>query len=90
LGIRRRCLAGVLAIFLLPGCSVNGRPMRFNPASSSIETISPARSWFIEGQTTNGAPISCSFVEFDVWSTTTMEMYAALYRAVESRRGSQR
>jgi hypothetical protein len=25
----------------------------------------------------------------DVWSTTTMEMYAGIFRAVESRRGSE-
>jgi hypothetical protein len=51
----------VLATFLLAGCSVNGRPMRFDPQGN----LPKAKSWFIEGKTTNGSPISCSFVEFD-------------------------
>ena len=49
-----------IVIVLLTGCSVNGKPMRFNP-----QTSSKSRSWYIEGKATNGSPFSCSFVEFD-------------------------
>src|SRR4051812_22293635 len=52
----------ILAIFLLPGCSSAGRPMRFDP---QIAGLPKAASWFIEGKAPNGAAISCSFVEFD-------------------------
>lgn len=54
----------VIATLLLPGCSVNGRPMRFSPSSSEGK-VDPAKSWFVAGKAPNGAPVSCSFVEFD-------------------------
>lgn len=49
---------------LLPGCAVNGRAMRFPPVAGGV-TNPPSLSWYIEGKTANGRPISCSFVEFD-------------------------
>src|SRR5215471_16751199 len=51
-----------LAIFLLPGCSVNGKAMRFDPLAADT---GKEASWYIEGKTTNDARVSCSFVEFD-------------------------
>jgi len=51
-----------LVVCFVCGCSVNGRPMRFDPRA---QNSAKARSWFIEGKTHNGAPVSCSFVEFD-------------------------
>src|SRR5438552_3893712 len=57
-------LAAGFLIFLLLGCSINGRPMRFDPRAVG-ETHPKGASWFIEGKTSNGAPVSCSFVEFD-------------------------
>ena len=53
----------IALIFLLTGYSVNGRPMRFDPASA--QGSSKAKSWYIEGKTAPGVSISCSFVEFD-------------------------
>src|SRR5438128_2565620 len=53
-----------IALFLLPGCSANGRPMRFAPHISG-ETRPKSSSSFIEGKTSNGSLVSCSFVEFD-------------------------
>jgi hypothetical protein len=58
-------IAASVTLLALPGCSVNGRAMRGNPRISAGATPPKARSWFIEGKTTNGAPVSCSFVEFD-------------------------
>lgn len=55
----------LVAIGMLSGCSVNGRPMRFNPGGGATGAAAKANSWFIEGKTTNGVPVSCSFVEFD-------------------------
>jgi hypothetical protein len=37
--------------------------MRFDPASETGST--KTKSWYIEGVSAAGAPISCSFVEFD-------------------------
>jgi hypothetical protein len=53
-------LCAAAALVLLTGCSVNGRPMRFDPQAAV-----KARSSYIEGNTTNGSTFSCSFVEFD-------------------------
>ena len=53
-----------VTLLLLPGCAVNGRPMRFAPQGASGPTPK-AKSWYIEGKATNGAAVSCSFVEFD-------------------------
>src|SRR3954471_17503309 len=53
-----------VTLLLLPGCAVNGRPMRFDPQSAS-GPVPKAKSWYIEGKATNGATVSCSFVEFD-------------------------
>lgn len=55
---------GGLLLFLLPGCSVNGRPMRFDPNTAG-GPVPKARSWYVQGNTGNGAPVSCSFIEFD-------------------------
>src|SRR4051812_21961894 len=55
-------LLAIVGIFLLPGCSWNGRPMRFDPATAGVPK---GASWFVEGSARNGAAISCSFVEFD-------------------------
>ncbi|HLX69403.1 MAG TPA: hypothetical protein VKV04_07235, partial [Verrucomicrobiae bacterium] len=49
--------------FIVSGCAVNGHPMRFDPAANS--PVPKSLSWYIEGKTKTGAPISCSFVEFD-------------------------
>ncbi|HZQ47793.1 MAG TPA: hypothetical protein VFC07_12315, partial [Verrucomicrobiae bacterium] len=56
-------LAGI-CLLLFPGCAVNGRPMRFAPSSAG-QLVPKSLSWYIEGKAKNGAPISCSFVEFD-------------------------
>jgi hypothetical protein len=53
-----------MAVLLLPGCAVNGRPMRFAPDGDGA-TVPKSLSWYIEGTAKNEAPISCSFVEFD-------------------------
>src|SRR5207249_4236307 len=55
-------IVAIIAIFVLPGCSWNGRPMRFDPQTADLPK---AQSWFIAGKVTNGAQVSCSFVEFD-------------------------
>src|SRR5580765_2188539 len=55
-------IVAIIAIFVLPGCSWNGRPMRFDPQTAGLPK---AQSWFIAGKVTNDAPVSCSFVEFD-------------------------
>ena len=55
----------LLVIFVsicLSGCAVNGHPMRFEP---TVDTSAKSLSWYIEGKTKTGRPISCSFVEFD-------------------------
>jgi hypothetical protein len=49
----------IAAVLFCRGFSVNGKPMRFDPASHE-----PARSWYIEGDG-EPVPLSCSFVEFD-------------------------
>jgi hypothetical protein len=54
----------VACILALPGCAVNGVPMRFNP-STSAGPAAKSLSWYIEGNTKTGETISCSFVEFD-------------------------
>lgn len=52
--------------FLVSGCATNGHPMRFKPALDAQGAVTnQPLSWYIEGKTTNGRPISCSFVEFD-------------------------
>jgi hypothetical protein len=50
------------AIYLITGFSVNGQPMRFDPAGQGS---SQAKSWYIKGAAAQDLPISCSFVEFD-------------------------
>jgi hypothetical protein len=57
-------LLAAIGICLLPGCALNGRPMRFDPSNAG-ENVTKAKSWFIEGKTASQVPISCSFVEFD-------------------------
>lgn len=61
-------LAFIVFLFVtslvLSGCAVNGRPMRFDPSPTN-STTPKSLSWYIEGKTKTGAPISCSFVEFD-------------------------
>jgi hypothetical protein len=54
----------VVVTFALPGCAVNGHPMRFEPPANKDSTPK-SLSCYIEGKTTTGRPISCSFVEFD-------------------------
>ena len=58
-------LIALLCIYLLlrTGFSVNGFPMRFDPAKG--DGSSKTKSWYIEGVSAAGVPISCSFVEFD-------------------------
>ena len=58
-------LIAVLGIylFLRSGFSLNGKPMRFDPGGS--DGSSKTKSWYIEGVSAAGVPISCSFVEFD-------------------------
>src|SRR5258708_13246801 len=58
-------LVVVLGIYLLlrTGFSLNGKPMRFDPSSG--DGSSKTKSWYIEGVSAAGVPISCSFVEFD-------------------------
>src|SRR6266850_396454 len=53
-----------IVLVLLTGCSVNGRPMRFDPNSAG-GTSPKAKSWYVEGKAVNSSPFSCSFVEFD-------------------------
>ena len=55
--------SAIVVIFLLTGYSVNGLPMRFDPAGA--QGSSKGKSWYIEGKAAAGVPISCSFVEFD-------------------------
>src|SRR5687767_13446248 len=55
----------LVTVVALPGCSVNGRPMRAHPQNSPGVTLAKGESWFIEGKTSTGIPVSCSFVEFD-------------------------
>lgn len=61
-------VATILLLFVssivFSGCAVNGRPMRFDPAASN-GPVPKSLSWYIEGKTPAGPPISCSFVEFD-------------------------
>jgi hypothetical protein len=56
-------LAGGL-LLILPGCSLNGRPMRFDPDGAGVD-VPKAKSWYVEGKAENGTPFSCSFIEFD-------------------------
>src|SRR4051812_18391834 len=53
-----------VALVLLTGCSVNGRPMRSGAAAGQPQPP-PAASCYIEGKTSDGSIFSCSFVEFD-------------------------
>jgi len=55
-------LLAIAAIYIATGSSVNGQPMRFDPAAQGS---SKTKSWHIEGTAAQGVPISCSFVEFD-------------------------
>jgi hypothetical protein len=57
-------LVALLGIYLLlrTGFSLNGKPMRFDPSSG--DGTSKTKSWYIEGVSAAGVPISCSFVEF--------------------------
>jgi hypothetical protein len=53
----------IAVVLFCRGFSVNGKPMRFDPASHE-----PAQSWYIEGNVAHDGepvPLSCSFVEFD-------------------------
>ncbi len=54
---------GGLYLLLRIGFSLNGKPMRFNPAGA--EPAGNSKSLYIEGVSAAGVPISCSFVEFD-------------------------
>ena len=54
---------GGLYLLLRSGFSLNGKPMRFDPAGT--EPLGNSKSWYIEGVSAAGVPISCSFVEFD-------------------------
>ena len=64
-------LIGILGLYLLlrTGFSLNGHPMRYDPAGA--QEVAKSKSWYIEGVAPAGgvAPvgvgISCSFVEFD-------------------------
>jgi hypothetical protein len=58
-------LIAFLGIYLVlrTGFSPNGKPMRFDPASETGST--KTKSWYIEGVSAAGVPISCSFLEFD-------------------------
>ena len=56
----------VIAIALCSGCAINGHPMRFPPSQPTAGgNPSNSLSWYIEGKTALGAPVSCSFIEFD-------------------------
>ena len=59
-------LIAFLGIYLLlrRGFSPNGNPMRFDPASETGST--KTKSWYIEGVSAAGVPISCS------WSSIVM------------------
>jgi hypothetical protein len=50
-------------LLLRTGFSLNGKPMRFDPGGT--EAPGNNKSWYIEGVSAAGVPISCSFVEFD-------------------------
>jgi hypothetical protein len=54
---------GGLYLLLRSGFSLNGKPMRFDPGGA--EPPGKSKSWYIEGVSAGGVPISCSFVEFD-------------------------
>jgi hypothetical protein len=54
---------GGIYLFLWSGRSINGHPMRFDPAG--VGKTNKTKSWLIEGTAAAGVPISCSFVEFD-------------------------
>jgi hypothetical protein len=64
-------LIAILGLYLLlrTGFSVNGHPMRYDPAGA--QEVAKSKSWYIEGVAPAGGvapvgvPISCSFVEFD-------------------------
>ena len=53
---------GLLYLLLRTGFSLNGKPMRFDPGSPAPPGNN--KSWYIEGVSAAGVPISCSFVEF--------------------------
>jgi hypothetical protein len=54
----------LLTVFLLVGCSLNGRPMRFAPGTSGSPRPK-SECWHIAGQSEKAPNISCSFIEFD-------------------------
>lgn len=54
---------GGLYLLLRMGFSLNGHPMRFDPGGA--KPTGNSKSWYIEGVSAAGVPISCSFVEFD-------------------------
>jgi hypothetical protein len=53
---------GVFYLLLRIGFTLNGKPMRFDPGGA--EPAGNSKSWYIEGVSAAGVPISCSFVEF--------------------------
>ena len=53
---------GGLYLLLRIGFSLNGHPMRFDPGGT--KPTGNSKSWYIEGVSAAGVPISCSFVEF--------------------------
>src|SRR5258708_20100518 len=57
-------LVALLGIYLLlrTGFSLNGKPMRFDPSSG--DGSSKTKSWYIEGVSSPGVPISCPFLKF--------------------------
>jgi hypothetical protein len=54
---------GGLYLLLRSGFSLNGKPMRFDPGGA--EPPGNNKSWYIEGVSAGGVPISCSFVKFE-------------------------
>src|SRR6201993_3856239 len=54
---------GLLYLLLRISSSPNGKSMRFD--SGGAEPAGKRKSWYIEGVSAAGVPISCSFVEFD-------------------------
>jgi len=54
---------GGLYLLLRIGLSLNGKPMRLDPGGA--DPAGNSKSWYIEGVSAAGVPISCSLVEFD-------------------------
>ena len=48
---------GLLYLLLRTGFSLNGKPMRFDPGGT--EAPGNNKSWYIEGVSAAGVPISC-------------------------------